>query len=71
MKQLKDLSITELKALVYDCNVERNKQSSNIEILEKELANRFQEPVIPESISGTPEIDQNTNKSGTDEKDVV
>lgn len=24
-----------------------------------------QEPIVPESISGTPEVDQNKNKSGT------
>lgn len=69
-KQLKDLTDIEIKALIYDANVEISKNQQIIQFLEKELSNRVKVFSPKEELSkveATPEIDQNTNKSGTNE----
>lgn len=69
-KQLKDLTDIEIKALVYDANVEISKNQAIIQFLEKELSNRVKVLSPKEELSkveGTPEVEQNTNKGGTNE----
>lgn len=69
-KQLKDLTDIEIKALVYDANVEISKNQAMIQFLEKELSNRVKVLSPKEELSkveATPEVEQNTNKGGTNE----
>lgn len=60
-KQLKDFTDVELKSIAYDNLAQTEQCQLNIKAINQELASRSQtkqEPIIPESVDGTPELEK-------------
>lgn len=66
-KQLKDMSVTELKAVKSDIYEEQQNNARVLQMINAEIAQRSEVKITPGIVTGTEPVDMNTNKSGTHE----